>query len=92
MERLQPGLMAATLERDAQGNLIRKAGIMAIVVASGEVRPGETDRLALDVGYRYRAAIDAFSRDIDEDTGFDPGTTTYETHAVQASLVWDMRP
>jgi MOSC domain-containing protein YiiM len=33
--------MAATLGRDAQGNLIRKAGIMAVVVAGGTVRAGD---------------------------------------------------
>jgi MOSC domain-containing protein YiiM len=38
---IQPGLMAATLDRDGQGNLVRKAGVMAIVVAGGEVRPGD---------------------------------------------------
>ena len=35
LDSLQPGLMAATLERDGDGNLIRKAGIMAIVVSGG---------------------------------------------------------
>jgi len=38
---VQPGLMAATLGRDEQGNLVRKAGIMGIVLAGGEVRPGD---------------------------------------------------
>lgn len=41
LDQLQPGLMAATLARDAQGNTIRKAGVMAIVLADGEVRPGD---------------------------------------------------
>lgn len=44
---LQPGLMAATLDRDASGKLIRKAGIMAIVIAGGEVRPN--DPIAVDL-------------------------------------------
>ena len=35
------GLMDATLDKDADGNLIRKAGIMSIVLAGGEVRPGD---------------------------------------------------
>src|SRR5215467_13232646 len=35
LDRVQPGLMAATLERDGRGNLVRKAGIMAIVLADG---------------------------------------------------------
>src|SRR6266404_2119903 len=38
---IRPGLMAATLDRDEEGNLIRKAGIMAVVLAGGEVRPGD---------------------------------------------------
>ena len=37
----RPGLMAATLDRDTDGNLIRKAGIMAVVVAGGEVTVGD---------------------------------------------------
>jgi MOSC domain-containing protein YiiM len=37
----QPGLMNATLDRDADGNLIRKAGVMAIVLAPGEIKPGD---------------------------------------------------
>lgn len=47
LDRIQPGLMAATLARDAEGNLVRKAGIMAIVVAGGEVRPGDPIELEL---------------------------------------------
>jgi MOSC domain-containing protein YiiM len=38
---IQRGLMAATLSRDGRGNLVRKAGVMAVVVAGGEVRPGD---------------------------------------------------
>jgi MOSC domain-containing protein YiiM len=41
LDELRPGLMAATLARDADGNLVRKAGVMAIVRAGGEVRPGD---------------------------------------------------
>ncbi|MGI8551516.1 MAG: MOSC domain-containing protein [Dehalococcoidia bacterium] len=41
LDRIQPGLMAATLAQDEQGNLIRKAGVMGIVLAAGEVRPGD---------------------------------------------------
>jgi MOSC domain-containing protein YiiM len=42
LDGLQAGLMAAVLDRDEQGNLVRKAGVMAVVVAGGLVRPGET--------------------------------------------------
>lgn len=41
LEGVHPGLQAATLGRDAQGKLVRKAGVMAIVVASGPVRRGD---------------------------------------------------
>jgi MOSC domain-containing protein YiiM len=41
LDRFQPGLMAAVLNRDAQGNLVRKSGVMAIVLIGGEVRPGD---------------------------------------------------
>jgi MOSC domain-containing protein YiiM len=37
----QQGLMAAVLDRDAAGNLIRKAGVMAVVIAGGPVRTGD---------------------------------------------------
>ena len=42
IDGFQKGLMAATLDKDADGNLIRKAGIMSIVIAGGDVRPGDT--------------------------------------------------
>jgi MOSC domain-containing protein YiiM len=37
----EPGLMKAVLGRDRDGHLIRKAGIMGIVLAPGTVRPGD---------------------------------------------------
>jgi len=45
LEGIQPGLMAAVLDRDADGALIRKAGVMGIVLAGGEVRPGDPVRV-----------------------------------------------
>jgi MOSC domain-containing protein YiiM len=40
LDKLQPGLMAACL--DMQGSeLVRKAGVMAVVLAGGEVRAGD---------------------------------------------------
>lgn len=47
LDRLQPGLMAAVLDRDEQGTLIRKAGVMGIVLIGGEVRPGDTITIEL---------------------------------------------
>jgi len=45
IDHFQKGLMAATLDRDADGNLIRKAGVMGIVIAEGGVRPGDAIRV-----------------------------------------------
>jgi MOSC domain-containing protein YiiM len=41
LDHFQSGLMAAVLARDEQGALIRKAGIMAIVLVGGAVRPSD---------------------------------------------------
>jgi MOSC domain-containing protein YiiM len=47
LDRLQQGLMAAVLDKDAGGNLIRKAGIMAVVLESGEIFPDDIIRVGL---------------------------------------------
>jgi MOSC domain-containing protein YiiM len=47
IDRFQQGLMAATLDKDANGNLIRKAGVMSVVLAEGDVRAGDTIRIEL---------------------------------------------
>ena len=41
IERFRPGLLAAVLERAPDGALIRKAGVMGIVRAGGDLRPGD---------------------------------------------------
>lgn len=45
IERFQPGLLAEVLDRDDEGKPLRKAGIMGIVLADGEVRPGDPIRV-----------------------------------------------
>ena len=50
IDGFQRGLMAATLDKDADGNLIRKAGIMSIVLNDGDVRPGDAIRVELPEG------------------------------------------
>ncbi len=50
LDRFQPGLMAATLARDAQGRLVRKAGVMGIALAGGEVRAGDPIRVERPAG------------------------------------------
>lgn len=47
LDRFQAGLMQATLERDENGGLVRRAGIMGIVIADGDVRPGDPIRVEL---------------------------------------------
>lgn len=47
LDRFQDGLMAATLDHDEHGELVRKAGIMSIVLAGGDVRPGDAIRVEL---------------------------------------------
>jgi MOSC domain-containing protein YiiM len=47
LDGIQTGLMAATLDRDAEGNLIRKAGVMSVVLSDGEVHPGDPIRVEL---------------------------------------------
>lgn len=50
LDGIQPGLMNAVLDRDAEGNLIRKAGVMGIAIAGGEVKPGDEIRVELPAG------------------------------------------
>ncbi|MCC2095881.1 MAG: MOSC domain-containing protein [Hyphomicrobiales bacterium] len=53
MDRFRPGLMQAVLDRDAAGNLVRKAGVMAIVIADGQIAPGDAIHVQLPDGPRY---------------------------------------
>ncbi len=50
LDGLRPGLMAATLDRDDDGGLVRRAGVMAVVLAGGEIRPGDSIRVELPPG------------------------------------------
>jgi MOSC domain-containing protein YiiM len=50
LDGLQPGLMKAVLGRDDDGNLVRKAGVMAIVLVGGAVRPGDAIAVTLPEG------------------------------------------
>lgn len=50
LDKLRPGLMKATLERDADGNLIRKAGVMSVVITGGRVCAGDEIGVELPSG------------------------------------------
>jgi MOSC domain-containing protein YiiM len=56
LDAFQTGLMAAVLSRDANGALIRKAGVMSIVLAGGEVAAGDT--IAIELPPKPFAALD----------------------------------
>jgi MOSC domain-containing protein YiiM len=47
INRFQPGLLPAVLEKEPSGKTIRKAGIMAIVRSGGLVKPGDTITITL---------------------------------------------
>lgn len=47
LNSIQSGLMAATLDRDENGDLIRKAGIMGVVLKGGDVHPNDPIRVEL---------------------------------------------
>ena len=56
LDHFRPGLMAAVLGHDAQGNVVRKAGIMGIVLAGGEVQPG--DAIGIELPPEPHRALD----------------------------------
>ncbi len=41
IERFREGLLEQVVEKDAEGTIIRKAGVMSIVLTGGIVRPGD---------------------------------------------------
>jgi len=56
LDQFQPGLMAALLDRDANGTLARKAGIMGVVLVGGIVRSG--DSIGIQLPARPHRALD----------------------------------
>ena len=50
LDGISAGLMAATLGRDSRGELVRKAGVMGVVISSGLVRPGDSIEIEVPVG------------------------------------------
>ncbi len=50
IDHFRRGLMAAVLDRDEHGALVRKTGVMAVVLAGGDVRPGDPVRVELPPG------------------------------------------
>ncbi|MGP3981680.1 MOSC domain-containing protein [Streptomyces sp. KR80] len=50
IDLFQDGLLKQVLGRDEDGRVVRKSGIMGIVVSGGEVRPGDTIEVELPTG------------------------------------------
>lgn len=42
INNFQEGMLKAVLDRDEEGNVIRKAGVMGIVLVGGEIRPSNS--------------------------------------------------
>ncbi len=47
LDEIAPGLMKAVLDRDSDGELVRKSGVMGVVLEGGEVRPGDSIQVEL---------------------------------------------
>jgi len=54
IDRFSQGLMAATLDRTPEGALVRKAGVMAVVLRGGYVAPGDAIAVTLPSGEHRR--------------------------------------
>ncbi|MEV4642556.1 transcription elongation factor [Actinoplanes sp. NPDC049548] len=55
INRFRPGLLKEVLGKDAQGNLVRRAGVMAVVLQGGTVRPGDPITVDLPTAVPHRA-------------------------------------
>lgn len=53
LDQFQHGLMSALLGRDLNGQLVRKGGVMAIVLEGGEVRTGDQISVVLPDGVHH---------------------------------------
>jgi MOSC domain-containing protein YiiM len=57
IDRFRKGLMKAVLDKDQHGNLIRKSGVMAIVLNGGEVKAGDPIRVEMPLGPHRPLAV-----------------------------------
>lgn len=56
IDDFRPGLLKRVIDHDAAGNIVRKAGIMAVVTATGRVRPG--DEIVVELPSRPWSALE----------------------------------
>jgi MOSC domain-containing protein YiiM len=58
IDHFQPGLLRRVLGRDADGSVVRRAGVMGVVRRGGEVRPGDPVTVVLpDEPHRSLAVV-----------------------------------
>ncbi len=57
IDNFQSGLMKAMLGRDEDGSIVRKSGVMSIVIAGGDVRPGDAIRVEMPAGELRRLEV-----------------------------------
>lgn len=57
IEAFRPGLVAAVLSRNSEGGLVRKAGVMGIVIAGGEIREGHTIEVMMPQGIHRKLEV-----------------------------------
>jgi MOSC domain-containing protein YiiM len=50
IDRVAPGVMSRLIDRDDEGRVVRRAGVMSIVVTGGVVHPGDAIRVGLPAG------------------------------------------
>ena len=74
--------MATVLGRDEQDNLVRKAGIMGIVLAAGEVRAGDPIRVELPPEQHQR-----LSTVVTSNLPFDEWTSVFSSERLTGALL-----
>lgn len=47
LDKFRPGLKAAVVEHDEQGKIIRRAGVLGMILTGGEVHPGDILQIEL---------------------------------------------
>ncbi|MFJ3903633.1 MOSC domain-containing protein [Streptomyces sp. NPDC090025] len=50
IDNFQHGLLKQVVGRDEDGNIVRKAGVMSVVLSGGEIRPGDPIRAEFPAG------------------------------------------
>lgn len=56
IDDFEQGLLKLCVDKDVDGNLVRKAGVMGVVIAGGVVKPGDDIRVVLPDGPREKLA------------------------------------